>query len=360
LSSPAMALSQSSALSPIFLCLDIKHIWYDLTMSAQVTSVSLCPSFLSIIVLGLLAGCATPVEVRPEPLERRVEVRLGGLIESTVTCLDNQVHPSIGMMMKDILPKIKAALDEQLPPAMVTGAGQEKWVMELGIIKFQDVGSLGFDLVWECRVNLKINGTQVDSITEKGRGSISRYSGEGAWADFMYKMCHKEASSMIDDVNANRTSIESRIAGVAFTGAGGGVMSRQGGTAKINVAVSDLAAEGVSQSDSAIVADWLRGALVSSGAFTVVERGAMQKVLSEQAFQQTGCTSSECAVRVGKVLNVQRMIVGSFGKFLDSYVLNVRVVDVESGEVIYSDSAKGKTTDEVEVNIKGLAQRLSR
>ena len=86
----------------------------------------------------------------------------------------------------------------------------------------------------------------------------------------------------------------------------------------------------------------------------------MQKVLMEQAFQNTGCTSSECAVKLGKVLNVQKMVVGSFGKFLDSYVLNVRVVDVESGEVVYSDSAKGKTTDDVEANIKALAQRLSR
>jgi len=130
-------------------------------------------------------------------------------------------------------------------------------------------------------------------------------------------------------------------------------------TGKLNVAVSDLSPENVSKSDAAIVADWLRGGLVATGVYTVVERSAMQKVLSEQAFQQTGCTSEECAVKLGKLLNVQRMVVGSFGKFLDSYVLNIRVVDVESGQVIYSDKAKGKTTDEVETNIKSLALRLS-
>jgi len=128
---------------------------------------------------------------------------------------------------------------------------------------------------------------------------------------------------------------------------------------KMTIAVTDLSAEGVSQSNAAIVADWLRGALVTNGAYTVVERSAMQRVLAEQAFQQTGCTSQECAVRLGKVLNVQRIVVGSFGQFLDSYVLNVRVVDVESGGIIYSDSAKGKTTDEVEANIHALADRLS-
>jgi len=81
---------------------------------------------------------------------------------------------------------------------------------------------------------------------------------------------------------------------------------------------TDLTAEGVSQSNASIVADWLRGALVTTGAYTVVERSAMQKILSEQAFQNTGCTSSECAVKLGKDLNVQKMVVGSFGKILDS------------------------------------------
>jgi len=129
---------------------------------------------------------------------------------------------------------------------------------------------------------------------------------------------------------------------------------------RMNIAVSDLSAEGVSQSNASIVADWLRGSLVSAGTYTVVERSAMQKILTEQAFQQTGCTSQECAVKLGKMLNVQRMVVGSFGKFLDSYVLNVRVVDIESGEVVYSDSANGATTKEVEANIKALALRLSK
>ena len=165
----------------------------------------------------------------------------------------------------------------------------------------------------------------------------------------------------LDEIKKNMASGgasgSSAVSG-GYAGAAG--ISRQNASGRINVAVSDLSAENVSQGNAAIVADWLRGALVAEGAYTVVERSAMQKVLTEQAFQNTGCTSSECAVKLGKVLNVQKMVVGSFGKFLDSYVLNVRVVDVESGEVVYSDSAKGKTTDEVEANIKALAQRLSR
>jgi len=173
------------------------------------------------------------------------------------------------------------------------------------------------------------------------------------WAVFNY----------VEELKARIAKNLPEISGKIQGGGGYSAKSVPAGTGEgglLTIAVSDLSAEGVSQSNASIVADWLRGALVTTGTYTVVERSAMQKILSEQAFQNTGCTSSDCAVKLGKVLNVKKMVVGSFGKFLDSYVLNVRVVDVESGQVVYSDSAKGKTTDEVEENIKSLAQRLSR
>jgi curli biogenesis system outer membrane secretion channel CsgG len=103
----------------------------------------------------------------------------------------------------------------------------------------------------------------------------------------------------------------------------------------------------------------LRGELVQTGVFRVVETANMDKVLAEQAFQQTGCTSQECAVRLGKILNVKRMIVGSFGKLLGRYILSVRIVSVESGEVVQADEARGDTIDQLETSLKALAARLA-
>jgi curli biogenesis system outer membrane secretion channel CsgG len=54
------------------------------------------------------------------------------------------------------------------------------------------------------------------------------------------------------------------------------------------------------------------------------------------------------------------MIVGSFGKLLDSYLLNIRVVDVETGGVIYADRATGRTVEELQNAIGGLAKRLAK
>jgi len=128
----------------------------------------------------------------------------------------------------------------------------------------------------------------------------------------------------------------------------------------LNVAIADLRGENVSAGDAAVMADLLRNELVKTGKFNVIEKQNMDKVLAEHAFQQTGCSSEECAVKLGKLLNVQRMAVGSFGKLMDSYILSIRVVNVESGAIGFADSAEGKTVGELRNGVKDLAARMAK
>jgi len=128
---------------------------------------------------------------------------------------------------------------------------------------------------------------------------------------------------------------------------------------RLNIAVADLQADGVSSADASVIANLLRGELVKTNVFNVIEKQNMEKVLSEQAFQQTGCTTQECAIKLGKLLNVQRIVVGSFGKLLSRYFINVRVVNVETGKVTYADEAKGETVDAIEAGLKLMSARLA-
>jgi len=127
----------------------------------------------------------------------------------------------------------------------------------------------------------------------------------------------------------------------------------------LNLAVADLRAENVSAGDSAVIADLLRSELVRTTKFNVVEKQNMERVLAEHAFQRTGCTTEECAVKLGKLLNVQRMVVGSFGKLLDSYLLSIRVVDVETGRVVHGDSVEGTTVKELKAGVREIAGRMA-
>ncbi|MDP8206352.1 MAG: PEGA domain-containing protein [Candidatus Electryonea clarkiae] len=110
------------------------------------------------------------------------------------------------------------------------------------------------------------------------------------------------------------------------------VFSQGGG--KWNIAVLDLdLSGGVPASYQRTLSDRLRQELLNTGKFTVIERNAMEGVLSEQGFQMSGCTSDECAVQVGRLLGVEFITAGSIGKVGTVHTISIRIVDVETGEI---------------------------
>ncbi|MBN1385300.1 MAG: PorV/PorQ family protein [Elusimicrobia bacterium] len=128
---------------------------------------------------------------------------------------------------------------------------------------------------------------------------------------------------------------------------------------KINIAVADFAGKNVSQADASIVADFLRTDLVNTGVYTVIEKANMDKVLAEAAFQQTGCTTSECAVQIGKILNVKQMVVGSLSKLMDTYYITVNLVEVQTGKILASYDQEAMTAKQLKTACKTLAGKLA-
>jgi TolB-like protein len=108
--------------------------------------------------------------------------------------------------------------------------------------------------------------------------------------------------------------------------------------AKLNIAVSDLAGQGIDQSSTAIISDRLRTSLFKEGGFNVLERNAMQDILKEQGFQQSGCTSDACAVEIGQLLGVSYIIVGTVGKLGHLFTIDIRMIEVATAKIAYSES----------------------
>lgn len=134
----------------------------------------------------------------------------------------------------------------------------------------------------------------------------------------------------------------------------------QGG--KFTLAVSDLVGEGIDQSTAAILSDRLRTELFKTGRVTVLERGVMQDILKEQGFQQSACSSDSCMVEVGQLLGVSHIVAGTLGKLDRLYTLDIRMVEVLSGKIIYSESVdcQGSIENVITVSIPLIAQKVSR
>lgn len=102
---------------------------------------------------------------------------------------------------------------------------------------------------------------------------------------------------------------------------------------KENIAILNLDPIQITPQEAQILTKKLSSELVKLGKFTVLDRGEMEAILQEQGFQQTGCTSSECAVEVGQLLGVSKIIAGSVGKLGAIYYVEVRMIDVQSSKI---------------------------
>jgi len=103
---------------------------------------------------------------------------------------------------------------------------------------------------------------------------------------------------------------------------------------KTNIAVLDLNGTGINTDDVLFLSNRLRTELFETGKFNVLERDQMNAILNEQGFQQSGCTTVDCAVEIGQLLNVQQMVGGSLGKIEDIYSITLRLIDVKTGAII--------------------------
>ena len=108
---------------------------------------------------------------------------------------------------------------------------------------------------------------------------------------------------------------------------------------KTTIAILDLEGKGVSQTDANSITDRIRHELFQTGEFRVLEREVMEDILSEQGFQLAGCTSSECAVEAGRILGVEKMVAGSVNLVGNLYSIYLRMIAVETGEMVATASA---------------------
>jgi curli biogenesis system outer membrane secretion channel CsgG len=119
-------------------------------------------------------------------------------------------------------------------------------------------------------------------------------------------------------------------------------------TALGNAAVMRFESIGIDSGVSMIITDIFTNQIQANGKYRVMERSQLNKILSEQGFQNSGaCNSSECAVEIGRLLSIDKMFIGSIGKLGKTWVVNIRITDIKTGEIVsnLTKQVKGKVDD---------------
>lgn len=129
---------------------------------------------------------------------------------------------------------------------------------------------------------------------------------------------------------------------------------------KIALAVLDFEGKNVDQSKAEAVTDLLRTELFNTGSFKVIERQKVRQIIEEQRFQSSGMTDTDRAVEIGRLLNVQKIMIGTVTQLGSTYIINTRIVDVQSAAVVLAEAVERRGGEEELPNaIAELATTIS-
>jgi len=90
--------------------------------------------------------------------------------------------------------------------------------------------------------------------------------------------------------------------------------------------------------------------------YTMIERAQIDKVISEQKFQRSNITDNQ-AVKLGKILNASVVILGKVSRLGGQYQVDVRAVNVQSGQDMAFEGAT--FSGDYRTNVKNLATKLA-
>ncbi len=100
------------------------------------------------------------------------------------------------------------------------------------------------------------------------------------------------------------------------------------------VAILEFEGSGMSTNDARNITQTFSYELSRTNKFKIIERQQLDQIIDEQKMQLSGCVADECAVEVGRLAGARYVIAGTVTKTFGLYGIAVRLIDVETAEII--------------------------
>jgi TolB-like protein len=100
--------------------------------------------------------------------------------------------------------------------------------------------------------------------------------------------------------------------------------------------------------------------LVNLRRFRVIERSAIDKIVSEQKIQASGFVDDKTAVKLGKIAGADALVIGNISLTGSAVKISARLVDVETGETLIAQdaSADPATYETLDATVSNVATLL--
>ena len=108
---------------------------------------------------------------------------------------------------------------------------------------------------------------------------------------------------------------------------------------KTAVAVIEFQSNGtLEKTELNTLSNRFRGLLTKTQQFQVIELESMNEILRAKDFNVSDvCNTVECAIQAGKLLEVGTVITGNFGRLGETYTVDLRLIDAQSGTIVQNE-----------------------
>ena len=108
---------------------------------------------------------------------------------------------------------------------------------------------------------------------------------------------------------------------------------------KLAVVGITIRTKNVNEETASGVMVFIENAFVNVGKVRVVDRQNIAKIIKEYEFQQSDLTDESTAVEIGKLSGADIIVIGSISYVGEMYYLNIKIISVETAEIIGSSIA---------------------
>ena len=103
----------------------------------------------------------------------------------------------------------------------------------------------------------------------------------------------------------------------------------------LNTRFEDIEQEVVDNTKRRIL-DMIGNAIVKTRTYRVIDRSQRDMLLDEIAFSLGDCSDESCQLQVGRFLSADQIVVGSLGEAGSRFVISLKLLNVETGEVLHT------------------------
>ena len=125
-----------------------------------------------------------------------------------------------------------------------------------------------------------------------------------------------------------------------------------------NIAMMDFEGIGVSIEEIRILTQRLASKIISLDVYQLLERSQIKQLIKDRKFSD--CVDAACAIEIGKLVGVQHMVIGTVSKVGNTYSVDSRIIEVESGQsVIIAEYTTNTSIDDVITNgVESISHQL--